>query len=307
MTADREYRFVQVDVFTERAFGGNQLAVVFDANTLSPTEMQDIAREMNLAETTFLLPSRRPECLARVRIFTPAREMPFAGHPTIGTAWVLAKHGLVPGGTTRFVLDEEIGPVPVALEGDPRAPRFVWMEHRDATFETEARDRDGVAAALGLKVDDLLPGVPVEAGSTGNAFLYVPLRDAATVDRVVVDARRMEEVAPATTSIGIFVLAPDPDPKARRVYTRMFAPAHGVPEDPATGSASGALGAYLVRHQLVHADGDTRIVSEQGTRMKRQSFVHISLHARDGQASHLRVGGGVVPVIEGTLRVPAAV
>jgi len=306
MADDRRYRFVQVDVFSERAFAGNQLAVVFDAEDLSAGAMQEIAREMNLAETTFLLPSRRPKCAARVRIFTPAREMPFAGHPTIGTAWVLAAHGLAPAGADRFELDEEIGPVPVELEGDLRAPRFVWMRHRDATFDAEVRDRDGVAAALGLKGDELLPGAPIESGSTGNAFLYVPLRDRATVDRVVVDARRLEEVAPATAQIGIFVVAPDPDPAARRVYTRMFAPAHGVAEDPATGSASGALGAYLVRHRLVRAEGETRIVSEQGTKMGRQSFVHVALKAHDGVASDLRVGGSVVPVIEGTLRVPGA-
>jgi trans-2,3-dihydro-3-hydroxyanthranilate isomerase len=309
MPADRRYRFAHVDVFSERAFAGNQLAVVFDAADLSAGAMQDIAREMNLAETTFVLPSRRPECVARVRIFTPAREMPFAGHPTIGTAWVLAAHGLVPAGTAGFALDEEIGAVPVELEGDPRAPRFVWMRHRDATFEAEVGDRDGVAAALALEADDLLPGAPIESGTTGNAFLYVPLRDAATVDRVVVDARRLEAVAPATAHIGIFVLAPDPDPAARRVYTRMFAPAHGVAEDPATGSASGALGAYLVRHRLVRADGATRIVSEQGTKMGRQSFVHVALTARDTPsgvvATDIRVGGSVVPVIEGTLRAPA--
>jgi len=304
--SDRRYRFVQVDVFTQRAFAGNSLAVVFDAEGLSGPEMQAIALEMNLAETTFILPSRRADCAARIRIFTPGRELPFAGHPTVGTAWVLASEGLAPAGATAFALEEEIGPVPVELEGDPRAPRFVWMGHRDATFEPEVRDRDGVAAALGLKGDDLLPGAPIEAGSTGNAFLYVPLRDAATVDRALIDARRMEEVAPATTRIGVFVLAPDPDPAAGRVYTRMFAPAHGVGEDPATGSASGALGAYLVRHRLVRADGPTRIVSEQGTKMRRQSFVHISLTARDGSCTDIRVGGSVVPVIDGTLRVPAS-
>jgi trans-2,3-dihydro-3-hydroxyanthranilate isomerase len=279
--------------------------------------MQDIAREMNLAETTFVLPSRRPDCARRIRIFTPSREMPFAGHPTIGTAWVLAAHGLAPAGADRFALDEEIGPVPVEIEGDPREPRFVWMRDRDATFDPEVHDRDGVATALGLKADDLLAGVPIETGSTGNAFLYVPLRDPATVDRVVVDAGRLLEVAPATAHIGVFVLAPDPDPAACRVYTRMFAPAHGVAEDPATGSASGALGAYLVRHRLVHAHGATRIVSEQGTKMGRQSFVHIALEAQEAAAGegssrpgvvarNIRVGGAVVPVIDGTLRVPAA-
>ena len=305
MAGDRRYRFVQVDVFSERAFAGNQLAVVFDAHDLSPAQMQDIAREMNLAETTFLLPSRRADCAARVRIFTPARELPFAGHPTIGTAWVLAAEGLAPAGADHFVLDEEIGPVPVELEGDGRAPRFVWMRDRDATFGSEIRDRDAVAAALGVKLDDLLPA-PVEPGSTGNSFVYVTLRDRAAVDRVVVDPARLEEVAPAAAHIGIFVVAPDADPAAARVYSRMFAPGNGVPEDPATGSASGALAAYLVRHRLVRTEGAMRIISEQGTKMGRQSFVHIALDATHGATTNLRVGGSVVPVIDGTLRVPAA-
>ena len=306
MPAARRYRFVQVDVFTERAFGGNQLAVVFGADDLAPQTMQAIAREMNLAETTFVLPPRRPHCAARVRIFTPAREMPFAGHPTIGTAWVLAHEGLVPGVAARFVLDEEIGDVSVSLEGDPRAPGFVWMDHRDATFGPPVRDREGVARALRLKADDLAEGVPVETGSTGNRFLYVPLRGRALVDAVDFDQRVFEEVVPDLDGIGVFVLAADPDPGARRVYCRMFAPAHGVTEDPATGSASGALGAYLVRHGLVRAEGETRIISEQGTKMGRQSFVHIALGARGGNVSSIRVGGAVVPVIDGTLTVPAS-
>lgn len=304
MPGDREYRFVHVDVFAERALAGNPLAVVFDADGLDGDTMQAVAREMNLSETVFLLRPRRKDCAARIRIFTPAREMPFAGHPTIGTAWVLATHGLVPA-RDRFVIEEEIGPVEVELDGDPGAPRFVWMRHRDATFGTALRDRDGIAAALGLKPDDLLPGVPIESGSTGNRFLYVPLRDAATVDRAVIDQRRLEEAAPAeaASGIGVFVLAPH---GPGRVYTRMFAPAHGVAEDPATGSASGALGAYVVRHELVDARGETRIVSEQGTKMGHQSFVHIALTARDGVVTDIRVGGAVVPVIEGRIRVPAS-
>jgi trans-2,3-dihydro-3-hydroxyanthranilate isomerase len=301
-------------VFAERALAGNPLAVVFDADALDGATMQAIAREMNLSETVFLLPSRRQDCAARIRIFTPAREMPFAGHPTIGTAWVLATEGLVPA-RDHFTIEEEIGPVDVELEGDPRAPRFIWMRHRDATFAAEVRDRGGVAAALGLKPDDLLPGVPIESGSTGNAFLYVPLRDAATVDRAAIDQRRLEEAAAAEAAagIGVFILAPH---GPGRVYTRMFAPAHGVAEDPATGSASGALGAYVVRHRLVDARGDARIVSEQGTKMGHQSFVHIALTAhhntiddhgasRSIVVTNIRVGGAVVPIIDGRLRVPA--
>jgi trans-2,3-dihydro-3-hydroxyanthranilate isomerase len=302
----RTYRLLHVDVFTDRVLAGNQLGVVLDARGIEDAEMQAIAREMNLAETTFVLPPTRPNCVARVRIFTPAREMPFAGHPTVGTAWVLATEGIAQG-AKQFALDEAIGPVDVELEGDAKRPTFVWMRHRDATFGPEVTDRAGVAAALALSERDLLPGAPILTGSTGNAFLYVPLRDRASVDRAVLDQPRIETVASDTARVGVFVLAPDPDPAARRVYSRMFAPAHGVPEDPATGSASGALGAYLAIHRLVAPAATMRIVSEQGTKMGRQSFVHVTLRLSDAGGrtasdvpvvSDIRVGGGVVPALD---------
>ena len=125
----REYRFVHVDVFTERIFGGNPLAVVLDGRGLSDDEMQAIAREMNLAETTFVFAPTRPDCAAKVRIFTPARELPFAGHPTVGTAWVLATTGALRAGTKELMLEEGIGPVAVEFEGEPSRPTFVWMRH----------------------------------------------------------------------------------------------------------------------------------------------------------------------------------
>jgi trans-2,3-dihydro-3-hydroxyanthranilate isomerase len=169
----REYAFVQVDVFTDRVFGGNPLAVFLDGRGLADGEMQSIAREMNLSETTFVLPSTRPDCAAGVRIFTPAREVPFAGHPTIGTTWVLATEDKL-GGAREAALEEGIGPVPVELEGDPRRPSFIWMRHREASFGLEVSDRGGVAAALGLDESDLRPGTPICTGSTGSLFLYVP-------------------------------------------------------------------------------------------------------------------------------------
>src|SRR5215510_9017524 len=141
----REHRFVQVDVFTDRVFGGNPLAVVLDGRGIGDDEMQAITREMNLSETTFLLPPTRPDCAARVRIFTPAREVPFAGHPTVGTSWVLATRGRLAPGATRFSLEEGIGPVPVELEGDATAPRFVWMRHGPARFEPERPERAALA------------------------------------------------------------------------------------------------------------------------------------------------------------------
>ena len=298
------YRFVQVDVFTDRVFGGNPLAVFLDGRGLDDERMQQIAREMNLSETVFLFPPSRPDYAAALRIFTPAREVPFAGHPTIGTAWVLAAHGLGTRGASRFVLEEKIGPVPVELEGDPARPDFIWMTQQEATFGPALDDRPAMARALGLTEADLLPGAPIQPGSTGNTFLFVPLRDQATVDRAVLDVRGMLAVMGDHPHIGIFVFAPGPDPGAGRVYSRMFAPhTSGVPEDPATGSASGPLGAYLVRHGLVKKAGEVKIVSEQGTKMGRQSFIHIKL-AMDGERiSGIRVGGSTVPVLAGELEV----
>lgn len=301
----REYRFVQVDVFTERVFGGNPLAVVFDAADLGDAEMQAIAREMNCSETTFLLPPTRPDCAARVRIFSPARELPFAGHPTIGTAWVLATEKRLPPDGLRFNLEEGIGPVEVTLEGEPTRPSFLWMRHGEARFGPALPDRVGFARALGLAESDLLAGQPVRTGSTGNTFLYIPLRDRDPVDRARLDVPALLAAQGEGPNLGVFVFAPDPDPRAGTVYSRMFAPhTSGVPEDPATGSASGPLGAYLVERGLVAPAETVDIVSEQGTRMGRQSFIQIRVGMSGGRIREILVGGRVVPVIEGRLRVP---
>ena len=300
----REFRFVQVDVFTDRVFGGNPLAVVFEAAGLSDVEMQAIAREMNCSETTFLLPPSRPDCAARVRIFTPTRELPFAGHPTIGTAWVLATEKLLRS-ELRFNLEEGIGPVEVTLEGDPVNPSFLWMRHGEARFGPELPDRAGFARALGLGESDLLPGAPICTGSTGNPFLFIPLRDREAVDRARLDVPALLAAQGDAPNVGVFVFAPDADPKAGRVYSRMFAShTSGIPEDPATGSASGPLGAYLVERGLVTPADRVDIVSEQGARMGRPSVLHIRIGMRAGRVSEILVGGTVVPVIDGRLRLP---
>jgi trans-2,3-dihydro-3-hydroxyanthranilate isomerase len=298
----RSYRFVQVDVFTDRVFGGNPLAVFLDARGLDDARMQQIAREMNLSETVFLFPPSRPDCVAALRIFTPAREVPFAGHPTVGTAWVLAAHGMAPAGAARFVLEEKIGPVPVELEGDPSRPGFIWMTHGPATFDAALGDRDAVARTLGLTEADLWPGAPIQPGSTGNKFLLVPLRDRSTVDRAALDVRLLLDIMGDWPRFGVFVFSPDP--AAGRVYARMFGPhSSGIPEDPATGSATGPLGAYLVLNGLVRRGALVEIVSEQGTKMGRQSFLHIRIAMEGERITGIRVGGSVVPVLEGELRI----
>ena len=288
--------FVQVDVFTDRVFGGNPLAAFLDGRGLSDEQMQAIAREMNLSETTFVLPATRADCAARVRIFTPGREVPFAGHPTVGTTWVLATRGRL-GGAARAALEEGIGPVAVELEGDPARPTFVWMRHRDAEFGPPVNDRAGVASALGLDEAMLVAGAPIRVGSTGSPFLYVPLCDRQAVDRAALDVPAMRRAA-GNDVPGVFVFTPE---KAG-AYSRMFAPhTSRIAEDPATGSASGPLGAYLVVHGLVHGTGALRLVSEQGTQMGRQSFVHIRLRADGVTATDIGVGGSVVPALEGRL------
>ncbi|MGH2532139.1 MAG: PhzF family phenazine biosynthesis protein [Thermomicrobiales bacterium] len=304
-SAKRSYRFVQVDVFTDRIFGGNPLAVFLDGEGLSDEEMQAIANEMNLSETTFVLPPADPRHAARVRIFMPSGELPFAGHPTIGTTWVLAVHGRLPAGATNAVLEEGIGPVPVWLEGDPAIPSMIWMRHPPTTFGSARTDRAAIARALRLDPADLLDGAPILVGSTGVASLYVPLRDREAVDRAVPDLPTLHASPFCKGALGVFVFAPDPDPAAGRVYSRLFPlDMPSIPEDPATGSASGPLGLYLVREGLVAAGDEVNIVSEQGTKMGRQSWLHIRLR-READNWAIEVGGGVVPVLTGELSLPA--
>ena len=290
----RTLEFVQVDVFTERVFGGNPLAVFLDGRGLTDGEMQAIAREMNLSETTFVLPATRADCAARVRIFTPASELPFAGHPTVGTAWVLATRGRL-GGAARAALEEGIGPVAVELEGDPARPAFVWMRHRDAELGPPVAGRAGVAAALGLEPAALHPSAPIQTGSTGRAFLYVPLRDRAAVDRATLDVAAMRRAAGEGVP-GVFVFAPEPE----GAYSRMFAAELGVMEDPATGSSTGPLALFMMRHSLAPSADGARFVSEQGTKMGRRSFLHIAVHGPMGRDG-IEIGGHAVDVSEATL------
>ena len=308
MQTKRGYEFVQVDVFTDRMFGGNPLAVFPHAEGLTDDEMLAIAKEMNLSETTFVLPPTQPDCAARVRIFTPGRELPFAGHPTLGTAFVLAQRGMLSAGTRETALEEGIGPVRIRFEGDNlRVPTFVWMEQRDPIFGVPAANRAMFAAALSLTENDLLPDAPILTGTTGLPWWYVPVRDVATVDRAVLDAPTALRCLMGDEAEGIVTFAPDPNPAVGRVYTRAFIPGlPSVSEDPGTGSATGPLAAYLAEygHATPDRNGAIQIVSEQGTAMGRPNFLHVRLQLVAGHATNITVGGGVVPVLEGTLWLP---
>jgi len=288
-----------VDVFTERPLTGNQLGVVLEAEGMDPAVMQKVARELNFAETTFVMRPENEKHTARVRIFTPATELPFAGHPTIGTSWVLYSEGRVPSGARELVLEENVGPVPVRWEGDPAHPRF-WMTHPPLTYG-EVFDRAGVAKAIGLTEGDLVPGVQPQTVSTGSPFVFVALRDQRAVDAARSSSELIGPLLKGRGAHGVFLFCAAGD---HRLYSRMFAPSVlDIVEDPATGSASGPLGAYAVRHGLVPRGDRVAMVSEQGTKMGRQAFVHIALdYAGAGDIpSRIEVGGSVRPVLKGTL------
>ena len=303
MAQERRYRLRWVDVFTERALAGNPLAVVLEADGLSQEQMQAIARETNLSETTFVLPPQKREHAAKVRIFTPYVELPFAGHPTVGTGWVLLDEGLVGSDAAGFTLEEGVGPVPVRVDRGG-GEVVLWMSHPPVKFGEVIEERVDMVAALGLTLSDLVPGAPIQIGSTGLPFLYVALKDAAAVDRAVSSGEALTNVLGSHGLPPVFLFA---SVGGDRLYSRMFGP-HGatrVPEDPATGSASGPVGAFAVRYGLIQPAAEVSLVSEQGTKMGRQSFVHIKLAYPAGAElpSQIEVGGSVVPVMTAELYV----
>ena len=295
--------YLHYDVFTGEALVGNQLAVFTDARGLDTSKMQRLAREMNFSESTFILPAERSDTDIRMRIFTPMNEMPMAGHPTIGSTFALAQTGVIHPGSTRFVFGLNIGPVPVDLEWKERELRFAWMTQSTPTFGPIYENRAAVAATLGLDVRDVVSDLPVQEVSCGVPYLLVPLRDRATVDRAVSDAAAFRRLATVSRDLAIFLFSIDPAGSSETVYSRMFAPEFGIIEDPATGSASGPLGCYLVHHGVVQGDAAQRIVSLQGVAMGRSSRIHISIEGSRPSITRVRVGGEAVLVGRGELLV----
>src|SRR3954462_5457305 len=303
----RSYRYLHYDVFTDHLFGGNQLAVYLDGRGLTKETMQAIAQEMNFSESTFLLPAETPGTDVRMRIFTPAEELPMAGHPTIGTTFALARAGVIEYGRQNFVFGCGIGPVPVALTWNGGDLGFAWMTQPLATFGETVGDPARTAAALSLSPAAVAgTGHPVQVVSCGVPFLFVPLTTRSAVDSVLVDRRALDAMVSAarTPAHGVFVFTAQPGDKSATVYSRMFAPDLGIGEDPATGIASGPLGCYLGKHKIVPAEKAEAMISLRGAKMGRPSHVHISIATgRAGDIQGVRVGGEAVLAGEGTLYV----
>lgn len=289
----RRLHYHRVDVFTDRAFGGNPLAVFANGRGVEPETMQAIAKEFNLSETTFVLPPDDPAHDWRVRIFTPGSELPMAGHPTVGTSFVLAREHMIrrDARETTIVLEEGVGPVPVRIEFREGEPAFAEMTQPLPRFGPRLEDRRRAAEMLSLDERDVDAELPVEVVSCGVPFLYVPLRslDAARRSRPRIDL--FERAASEGLPTEVFVFTREVEGEGSTVHSRMFAPVIGVGEDPATGAASGPLGCYLVRYGVVACDTSVRIVSEQGIEMGRPSFVRIVIEKKGDEITAVKVGG----------------
>ena len=290
----RRFAMVQVDVFSSRRLEGNSLAVFTDARELSDAEMLALAREMNLSETTFVFPretAMEREKGIRVRIFTVAEELPFAGHPTLGTAFVLRDSS----GAREVKLDLNVGPVPVRFEECDDEPIFGEMTQVDPQFGPK-HDHGTVARVTGLKPESLDTSLPVETVSTGVPFTVVPLRSLAAIRGLKIDQQRVAEYLEQSGGKFFYFVTRETVDPAARLHARMI---FYNGEDPATGSAAGCAAAWMVAHQV--AKPEERVLIEQGLEMKRPSRIFVRGGVDGNRVVNVRVGGNVVEVMRGEI------
>jgi trans-2,3-dihydro-3-hydroxyanthranilate isomerase len=299
------YAFHTLDVFTDTIFGGNPLAVLTDARGLSTEQMRQICREFNLSETVFVLPPEDASHTRRVRIFTPGRELPFAGHPTVGTAFLLAATGMIPltEGETRIVLGEGVGPVPVTIRVENGKPVSAQLTTAQAPeFRSDTPTARDIAALLSLDASDVsTTSLTAEAVSCGVPFLIAPLTSRDAVSRARLDRATWQRVLANGWTKEVYLFDASAVSAGGAIRARMFAPDLGIGEDPATGSAAACLAAYLAKHA---ADGAALSWTvEQGFEMGRPSILSLSAEKSDGKIGAVRVAGKSVLVSEGTIRV----
>lgn len=288
--------FYILDVFAEAKYEGNQLAVMRGAGDLSTEQMQKIAKEMNYSESTFILSDEPRDGGYDVRIFTPDVEVPFAGHPTLGTA-CLIRDELLGGQGDAVTLNLKVGKIPVELKKDEQG-EVLWMQQIAPSFD-ETLDRGAVAPALGLEASDIDERFPVQAVSTGLPFFIVPLRSIAAVKKARVDRRAWLELVETTSAKAVLIFAPETYDEDNDINARVFADYYDVPEDPATGSANGCLAGYLARHRF-WGKPSISATTEQGYEIGRPSLLRLEADD-DGATVGVRVGGRAVLVARGEL------
>jgi trans-2,3-dihydro-3-hydroxyanthranilate isomerase len=303
MSAMNRLRYLHLDVFTDRPFEGNQLAVFPEPGGLDTAAMQRIAKEMNFSESTFIFPSEGTGDV-KMRIFTPGQELPMAGHPTIGSTFALAIEGTIAKGREQFIFELGVGPTPVSLEWDASGLTFAWMTQPLPAFGKVFANRQALADAIGLTTSDLVDGLPVQHVSCGVPYIIVPIATRTAVDNISIDRRAFmkccEEAGIAESGIFFFTAEQGGSPD-ETAYSRMLAPSFGIAEDPATGSASGPLGAYLVHHHVVSHEAARTMLSLQGVAMGRPSRLHISIDSDEDRITRVRVGGRSVLIGRGEL------
>jgi trans-2,3-dihydro-3-hydroxyanthranilate isomerase len=293
----RKHEFHIVDVFAETQFSGNQLAVVKNADSLRTSEMQKIAREMNFSETTFILSEKKRDGGYDVRIFTPKTELPFAGHPTLGTAYVIQKES-----TNKQIeqinLNLKVGQIPVTVKYDENKRDILWMKLKTPDFG-DVHGPKQFAEILGLNNDDFEEHFPIREVSCGVFCFIVPLKTLDAVERVQVNLSRFYKYIARTQAKTILVYAKETRYEINDLHVRFFGHYLGVPEDPATGSANGCLAAYLVKYKYFGSESiDVRV--EQGHELDRPSLILLKATEESGEI-HVNVGGRVFMIAEGNI------
>ncbi|MCK4379838.1 MAG: PhzF family phenazine biosynthesis protein [Candidatus Lokiarchaeota archaeon] len=287
-------KFYIVDVFAEKKFEGNQLAVFLCEDELFEVEMQKIAKEMNYSETTFITSKENYD----VRIFTPEVELPFAGHPTIGTAFVIQQE-LIKGNVKTILLNLKIGPIPVLFKYKSGKPDIIWMEQNPPTFG-KFFDIELISQILNLDEFDIDDRFPIQEVSTGGPFIIVPLKTLDALKKAKVDVDKCLDLLEKTEAKSILIFCPETRNKGNDLSVRVFAHYHGIPEDPATGSGNGCLAAYLVKHQyFIKNRIDVRV--EQGHEVGRPSLLYLRAEESDEGQISVSVGGKAFIVAKGEL------
>ncbi|HAC62540.1 MAG TPA: hypothetical protein DCF68_03145 [Cyanothece sp. UBA12306] len=304
------YKFYTIDVFTDQIFGGNPLAVFPNAQGLKPQQMQKVAAELNLSETVFVLPAETTEGTRKIRIFTPKVELPFAGHPTVGTAYLLSTIGEISlpqksEAEMTITFEEEVGLVPVNIKIENK--KTVYTELKAAQlpeFNNDPPSIETLAVILTLEISDFRDDqYSIQGVSCGLPFLFVPLHNRAALRRIKFNHDRWQQLLANTWTPSIYVFCCDPELEGSNMRSRMFAPSLGIMEDPATGSAATAFGGYLaIRHPLTDGTLSWRI--EQGFEMGRPSILEVVVEKQQGNIKEIRVGGASVLVSEGIMTIP---
>jgi len=291
----KKHTFYIVDVFPEKKYAGNQLGVCRDARGLSDEQMQKFAKEMNYSETTFILSEKERDGGYDVRIFTPDYELPFAGHPTLGTAFVIQQE-IIKEQVEKVVLNLKVGQIPVTFEYSGERVDIMWMKQINPTFG-QTFQAEAMAPVLGLDENEIDDRCPVEEVSTGTPFMMCPLKTLEAVKRANTNKEAYFELVKDTEAKAILVFCPETYSKENNLNVRVFADYYGVAEDPATGSANGCLAGYLVKHRYFGKDQiDIRV--EQGYEIGRPSLLLLRAEAK-GEETDVFVGGKVIMVARG--------